>query len=260
MWGLPCDMDPILAIARRRKLLIIEDACQGVGGGYRGRKLGALGDAGAFSFNYYKNITCGEGGAVVTRDPAVAQRMSCMTDCAQFYWQGRQEDVKPFNAAGSRASEFEGAMLNVQLDRLPDMLAALRRNKKRITAETATATRATPIPCHSDEECASHIVFQLPTAPAADAFAAAAGGAVCLKTGRHTYTEWDPILEHRGGHVPAMNPFLFEQNRGCRMTYSKDMCPRSLDILSRTVLIWNHPDRTEPDLAKLIAAIKDAAA
>ena len=52
MWGTACNMDAIMEIAKRRGLLVIEDACQGVGGGYRGRKFGAIGHIGAFSFNY----------------------------------------------------------------------------------------------------------------------------------------------------------------------------------------------------------------
>ena len=64
MWGLPCDMDRIMRIARKHKLFVVEDACQAVGGAYKGRALGSIGDIGAFSFNYYKNMTAGEGGAV----------------------------------------------------------------------------------------------------------------------------------------------------------------------------------------------------
>ena len=57
MWGAACDMDAIMDIAARRDLIVIEDACQGVGGGYEGRKFGSIGHIGAFSFNYYKNMT-----------------------------------------------------------------------------------------------------------------------------------------------------------------------------------------------------------
>ncbi len=64
MIGLPCDMRAIMRIARRRKLKVVEDACQAVGGGYEGKMLGGIGHAGAFSFNYFKNMTCGEGGGV----------------------------------------------------------------------------------------------------------------------------------------------------------------------------------------------------
>ncbi|HYM98390.1 MAG TPA: aminotransferase class I/II-fold pyridoxal phosphate-dependent enzyme, partial [Aestuariivirgaceae bacterium] len=68
MWGAACNMDRIMDIAERRRLIVIEDACQGVGGGYDGRKFGSIGHIGAFSFNYYKNMTCGEGGGVAVND------------------------------------------------------------------------------------------------------------------------------------------------------------------------------------------------
>ncbi len=69
MWGAACDMGAIMKVAAKHDLLVLEDACQAVGGGYEGRMLGSIGHAGAYSFNYYKNMTAGEGGAVVTNDP-----------------------------------------------------------------------------------------------------------------------------------------------------------------------------------------------
>jgi dTDP-4-amino-4,6-dideoxygalactose transaminase len=67
-WGVACDMDPILAIARRHGLAVIEDACQAHGAAYRGRKVGTLGDAAGFSLNQNKNLCGGEGGFFVTDD------------------------------------------------------------------------------------------------------------------------------------------------------------------------------------------------
>src|SRR5690606_30821361 len=136
IFGLSCDMDPIMKIARKRKLFVIEDACQSVGGGYDGRKHGSIGDVGAFSFNYFKNLTCGEGGAFVTNDENVYNRGRCAVDCCGFYWTGKNGDVMNFTASGSRASEFEGAIMNAQLNRLRSMLAAMRRQKKRMLKET----------------------------------------------------------------------------------------------------------------------------
>ena len=80
MWGAACDMDAIMEIAARHDLLVLEDTCQGIGGGYDGRKLGTIGHAGAFSFNYYKNMTAGEGGAVCTDDARIADRVKCAID------------------------------------------------------------------------------------------------------------------------------------------------------------------------------------
>jgi dTDP-4-amino-4,6-dideoxygalactose transaminase len=259
MWGTVCDMDSILRIARRRKLFVVEDACQCVGGAYEGRPAGSIGHAGAFSFNYFKNMTCGEGGAVVTNDKAVAQRAACMVDCCSFYWSGRQKDFRPFCSNGSRPSEFEGAILNAQLDQLPGMIRSLRRMKKRVLRQTAASGLRSAKAYSPDHECASNLIYQLPTAAQAQQFVSLAGGAVLSQTGRHTYTEWDPILDKAGGHHPAMNPFRFPQNKGCRMNYTKDMCPRTLEILGRTVMIGLHPDRTAAQVDQLIEKIRRAA-
>ena len=71
--GLACDMDKIMAIARQRGLTVIEDACHGHGAEYRGRKLGTIGDAGAFSFQSSKNLTSGEGGMTITDDDKLSR-------------------------------------------------------------------------------------------------------------------------------------------------------------------------------------------
>lgn len=261
MWGMPCNMDAIMAIAAKHKVLVLEDACQGVGGAYNGKRLGSIGHAGAFSFNYYKNMTCGEGGAMVTNDARVLQVGKCMIDCNGFFWTGKETDMQPFVASGSRASEIEGAMLNAQLDQIQQLIDTLRASKKRILRETADIPGLKPNPANSlDWECATHVVYLLPTATQAQAFATAMEVGIAGKTGRHTYTEWDPILNHRAGHVPAMNPYTWEANRGCRMNYSPDMCSRSLDILNRTVMIGNSVDRTEAEVTALIQKIRQTAA
>ena len=258
MWGTVCDMNRIMRAARKHKLLVLEDACQCVGGGYKGRMAGSIGHAGAFSFNYYKNMTCGEGGAVVCNDESVFLRAECTVDPCRFYWTGR-EDFRPFAAVGSRASEFEGAMLNAQLDRLPAMVRRMRKMKKRVldgTAETGLAAA----PCYSlDCECGGTVVYNLPSVEQARRFAKLTGGVVAADTGRHNYTEWDQILDHRGGHHPAFDPFQMPQNRRCRKKYSKGMLPRSLDILGRTVMVNLHPDRTAGEITRLIATLGRAA-
>jgi len=259
MWGLPCHMRRIMRVARKHKLLVIEDACQGVGGGYEGRKLGSIGHAGAFSFNFYKNMTCGEGGAFVTDDLAAADRGWCMIDCCNFYWNGRKDGVVPFVSNGSRASEIEGAILNVQLGRIDGLIRTLRRQKKRILRETAR-TGLVPIRHNSlDHECGTHVMYMFPTGGQADEFARLTGGVVAGKTGRHVYTEWDPIFAGQGAHHPALNPFRLPANRRCRRKYTKDMCARSLDLLSRTVMLGTDPDHKRADVTARIRAINAAA-
>jgi len=259
MWGGVCDMEAIMRVAERKKLLVVEDACQCAGGAYRGQMVGSIGHAGAFSFNYFKNITCGEGGAVVLRDALAAKRAGYMVDCCAFYWTGRQEDIRPFAAVGSRASELDGAVLNAQLDRITGLLKDLRKMKARVLREISdTGLQLTPV--HSvDGECATKIMFSFATAAQAEVFAAGVGGEIAGNTGRHTYNEWDPILEHQGAHHPALNPFLMPQNQDCRMQYSKDMLPRSLDILRRTVLVALQPGWRQSGVNTLICHIREAA-
>ncbi|WP_316967662.1 DegT/DnrJ/EryC1/StrS family aminotransferase [Candidatus Methanocrinis natronophilus] len=74
LYGLPCDMKPIMEIAEERDLLVIEDACQAHGAEYHGRRAGSIGDAGVFSFYPTKNMTTGEGGMITTSDQKVAER------------------------------------------------------------------------------------------------------------------------------------------------------------------------------------------
>jgi dTDP-4-amino-4,6-dideoxygalactose transaminase len=251
-----------MAIAARRNLIVIEDACQGVGGGYHGKKFGAIGHVGAFSFNYFKNMTAGEGGGVAVNDDRLAKRVRCAIDPCHFYWQGRDESEMPFAANGARASELMGAMLNVQLDRLDGMIRAMRAEKKKILAGTAQLGNIglKPAPMNSpDHDCATQVMYTLPSAAAAARFVKIVPSVIAGKTGRHTYTEWDQILLGAGAAHPAMNPYNMPANAGCRRAYSKDMCARSLDILNRTVMVATHPAHTEQDTADIIHNVSIAA-
>jgi dTDP-4-amino-4,6-dideoxygalactose transaminase len=78
--GVGCDMDAILAVARRHGLRVVEDAAQGVNAFYKGRALGSIGDLGAYSFHETKNFICGEGGALCLNDPASIERAEILRD------------------------------------------------------------------------------------------------------------------------------------------------------------------------------------
>ncbi|MBU1626090.1 DegT/DnrJ/EryC1/StrS family aminotransferase [bacterium] len=80
MYGQPCDMDPIKEIAHKYKLSIVEDACQAHGAEYKGKKVGAIGDIGVFSFYGNKNITTGEGGMLVTNNDEYAKKARLLRD------------------------------------------------------------------------------------------------------------------------------------------------------------------------------------
>ena len=262
MWGAACNMNAIMEIAARHGLKVIEDACQGVGGGYEGRKFGSIGDIGAFSFNYYKNMTSGEGGAISTSDKDLAKRARCAIDPCHFYWTGREDGIKPFAGNGGRASELQGAMLNVQLDRLDGMISAMRAEKKKIVDATARLNNLglKLSPMNSpDYDCAAHIMYLMPSAEQASRFIEVFPVVIAGKTGRHTYTEWDQVLMGIGAAHPDMNPYNHPANAGCRRTYSKDMCAGSLDILNRTVMVPTRPDHTEAETDAIIHNIEVAA-
>ncbi|MEZ5277991.1 MAG: DegT/DnrJ/EryC1/StrS family aminotransferase [Opitutaceae bacterium] len=258
MWGLVCDMKPILRIARKHKILVIEDCCQCIGGSYQGRMVGSLGNAGVYSFNYFKNITCGEGGAVLSKTRRAHERVVMHTDACGFFWEGKRSEPS-FCASSARISEIEGAMLRAQLKRLPGFIRNLRRNKARIL-EGLAGSGLMPSPVNDpDGECATFVFFQFPSEEQARAFASLTDGNQVVDTGRHTYHEWEPILAKRGHIHPALDPFKMEANRGCRTDYHRDMCPVSLDILRRTVMLGNQHDAKAADLKRTVDRIRRAA-
>ena len=262
MWGAACNMDEIMRIADKHGIRVLEDTCQGVGGGYEGRKLGSIGHVGAFSFNFYKNMCAGEAGCVVTNDDEIDKRVQCAIDPCHHYWTGRSEDMKPFAGNGARASELVGAVMNVQLDRLPGMIENMRAEKKQILEGTKHLGNLglTAAPMNSpDYDCSTHVKYTMPTAEIAAKFVKVMPSVIAGKTGRHTYTEWDQILMHDGAAHAAMNPYAMEANKDCRKDYSKDMCQHSLDILNRTVMIPTEPEHGEAETEQLTRNIEAAA-
>jgi dTDP-4-amino-4,6-dideoxygalactose transaminase len=122
LYGQPADMDPIMEIARRHKLIVIEDAAQAHGAEYKGRRIGSIGDMGCFSFYPGKNLgACGEGGIVVTDDPAYAKTISMLRDWGQE--RKYQHVLKGFNF---RMEGFQGAILRVKLRYLEQWTEARR--------------------------------------------------------------------------------------------------------------------------------------
>ncbi|MGA9364072.1 MAG: DegT/DnrJ/EryC1/StrS family aminotransferase [Bacteroidota bacterium] len=97
--GYACDVDPILDIAKRHNLKVIEDAAHGCGGEYKGRKLGSLGDIGCFSFHAVKNLATGEGGMITTDDPEVYGRLMKLRwmGITKDTWSREEEDSKRYS-------------------------------------------------------------------------------------------------------------------------------------------------------------------
>jgi dTDP-4-amino-4,6-dideoxygalactose transaminase len=133
LFGNPCDMDPILELASRHGIPVIEDCAQAFGASYAGRKLGTLGAIGTFSLQQGKHITTGEGGLVSTGDDAHARRMYLYINKAWGYG-----DPKPdhyFLALNYRMSELQGAVAVAQLPKLEGVVARRVAMAQRLTEQ-----------------------------------------------------------------------------------------------------------------------------
>jgi dTDP-4-amino-4,6-dideoxygalactose transaminase len=122
LYGQPADMDPILQIARRHGLLVIEDACQAHGAEYRGKRVGGLGDLGCFSFYPGKNLGAyGEGGMVTTDNPDFARRIRMLRD-----WGAERKYHHELRGFNYRLEGIQGAILRVKLRHLEKWTEARR--------------------------------------------------------------------------------------------------------------------------------------
>lgn len=262
--GFPCNMDAIMALAKKYNLYVIEDACQADGGAYKGKRLGTIGDAGGLSFNYFKIISSGEGGALLTNDRKVFEASLIYQDSSAVAFFGNQlEDFTTEGFCGTefRSNELCAAVMNVQLDRLDGILTDLRANKKYIM--DALSDVAKFIPSNDIEgDCGTTVAFQFDSEEKARAFATAAGvaGTVPIDTGKHIYKHWTPIMEKRGAFNPLMDPFKMEANKDIVPDYREDMCPLTLDRLSKVVYVGVNPDNTKADLDEKIALYRKALA
>jgi dTDP-4-amino-4,6-dideoxygalactose transaminase len=124
LYGLPAEMDAILGLADKHGLIIIEDACQAHGALYKGRRVGSLGHAAAFSFYPTKNLGgCGDGGMMATDDAQVAERVRAMRNCGQK--EKYRHELPPFN---HRLDTLQAAILRVKLRCLESWIEARQRN------------------------------------------------------------------------------------------------------------------------------------
>jgi len=124
--GRPADMDAIMAIAERHKLKVVEDCAQAHAAEWKGRKVGTLGHAGAFSFQASKNINSGEGGCILTNDDEVMRGCYSLVNLGRVI--GGEWYQHDHFGSNFRMTEFQAAILRVQLTRLPEQAALRERN------------------------------------------------------------------------------------------------------------------------------------
>ena len=260
--GFPCNMEAIMDIAKEHNLFVLEDACQADGGSFNGKRLGTIGDAGALSFNYFKIISCGEGGALLTNHRQIFERALIYPDsCAVAFFGDQMQGFTTEGFCGNeyRSNELCAAVMNVQLDRLNEILSDLRKNKTYMMEKLADVCAF--IPSNDiNGDCGTTLAFKFETEEKARAFATAEGinGTLPIDTGKHVYSHWTPIMEKRGAFNPLMDPFKMEANKDIVPDYHAEMCPETLEKLSKVVYISINPDHTKDLLDEKIALIKKA--
>ncbi len=129
MCGSMADLTALKALCDTHGLLLLEDACQAIGGSYEGKPLGSYGDIGCFSFDYVKTITCGEGGALITNNEAFYRNADHYSDHGHDHiGKDRGAEGHPFMGFNYRISELHAAVGLAQLRQLDEFLAIQKRH------------------------------------------------------------------------------------------------------------------------------------
>jgi 8-amino-3,8-dideoxy-alpha-D-manno-octulosonate transaminase len=262
MRGAPCRMDAILAVAQKHDLKVLEDTAQANGAVYHGRHLGTLGHVGAFSLQFNKIITSGEGGMVVTDDAGIYRRVQMAQDVVGGLRNHvPTEEILP--GVNFRMPELLGAVAMVQLRRLDAILAAMRERKRMLKASMAEVAARKGIQFRSlndpSGDAAVALIFYLPEARQARSVAGALTAEGVNATviyspdvvDYHVYAHWAPIMNQRTWSANG-GPW---RNHPRKVTYSPDMCPRSLDLLGRAVQLDVSPELTNTQVEEIVEAL-----
>ncbi len=262
MCGSMAEIERIRDFCDKKGLILMEDACQALGGSFQGKALGTFGKAGCFSFDAVKTVTCGEGGCVVTDDPEVYKMADAYADHGHDHvGNDRGAEGHPVMGLNFRISELNAAVGLAQLRKLDRMLEIQRSHK----AALKGALKGIPglefrkIPDESGDS-ATFLSFMLPdevTAEKVSGQLAAAGVDGCFywyRNNWHYIRQWDHI---RGLKSAAPVPLtLFET----RPDYENLNLSRSDGIMSRTIsmqikLSWT-PEEVSRRIDKMKAVLR----
>jgi len=249
-WGNMCDMAPIMRIARRHRLMVIEDCAQGPGARYKGKYVGTIGDIGCFSISSYKIIGGGEGGMVVANDQRLFERVC---QCAEAGGLWRPIRFAPprykgelFAGTNYRLSELESAIDLVQLRKLDDVCRRHRHVSRRVRSQLKTYREITPQKINDAKGYIGYMMRFFPqtcelSKKIADALRAEGIGA--WTRGRvhapdwHIYKYMFPITLKCGSMLGGS---VFQDprytRRGGRVSY-KGACPVAEDLYAREILV-----------------------
>ena len=263
MRGLPCKMDELMALAHKHNLKVLEDSAQADGASYKGHRVGSIGNAGAFSLQFNKILTSGEGGMVITSDQAVYERAMMFHDVI-----GGQRNHIPeeliLPGINYRMPELLGAVALVQLRKHEAILSDMRARKRMIVESIAGLAKRKgvvfPTPNDPGGDASVAAIFLMPDAQTAQRTAQALD-AEGLGTWHlyspdandyHVYVHWSPIMNQRTW-TPSGGPW---KNHPRKVTYTKEMCPRTLGLLGRAVHIDVSPELSNAQVEEVCEALE----
>jgi len=266
MRGAPAQMDAIMDVADKHGIPVIEDVAQAAGGSFNGRMLGSIGTIGCFSFDYYKIIVSGEGGFYTTDNERLYTRALNWHDCAACWRPDRfgpeRENEDLFCGENYRMSELEGAVAIAQIRKAKDIVSRHRAAKKKIknAIEKFPGLEFRKLTDQAGDTGICLIIF-LPDADRTRKILAAfqaegipCGGIYDSKVRDwHIYNYWEHILQYKsvsGDRLPWSGVPENELPK-----YSKDMCPKSLELLSRAILIDIDYNLGDDDCEQITAAV-----
>ena len=258
MRGAPAQMDGLLDLAKRKGLPLLEDVAQAGGGSFHGQRLGSLGTIGCFSFDYYKVVVSGEGGFLTTDDEWLYTRAQSWHDTAACWRPDRfareRREGELFAGENYRMSELEGAVALAQIRKTDAMLSGYRRAKKLIK-DGIDKSPCVQFRRLTDEQgdTAICLILFLPnsevTRKAIEALHAEgvpAGGVYDSKVRDwHIYTYWEHILDKKSVAKDGLPWSAVPEAELPK--YSRDMCPRTLDLLGRSIHIEINHNYSDED-------------
>ncbi len=205
MCGSMADLDALKSICEAHDLLLLEDACQAIGGSYGGKPLGSIGDLGCFSFDFVKTITCGEGGGIITDNEQFYTNADQYSDHGHDHvGSDRGAETHPFLGYNFRISELNAAVGCAQIERL-DEFVRLQKEHYTILREALSEIQEITFRRVPDGgvENYSFLNFFLPTEELAKRAHRALGEAgidVCFywyDNNWHYYRKWEHLLEQK---------------------------------------------------------------
>ncbi|HNY97379.1 MAG TPA: DegT/DnrJ/EryC1/StrS family aminotransferase [Smithellaceae bacterium] len=265
MCGSAAKIDKIMRIARKNKLMVLEDNAQGCGASFKGKKLGGFGDMGIFSFDYYKTLTTGEGGMVITNNKKLYLRSEWYSDHGHDHNPkvSRALEGRTILGFNYRMNELQGAVGLAQLRKLDYIVAEQKKNKAVIKEALARVPgvkfRTLPDPAG---DSATFLAFNLPEEKEALKFQKllSAGGldTTCYKNNKwHYVPNWEHFLAFSTANSKKY-PFADKANKG-RVKYSRKSIPFAEDILSRTLVMGIAVRMSGERLGAITKAIENAA-